>query len=69
MAIPKTSELYDSILTFLGKNGETALDRIRQEMALSFYVPDEEAFEDREQRYSIFENRVNYACWDLCHAG
>lgn len=69
MAIPKTNELYDSILAFLGENGETALDRIRQEMALSFYVPDEEAFEDREQRYSLFENRVNYACWDLCRAG
>lgn len=69
MAIPKISELYSSILNFLSENGETALYKIRQEMALSFYVPDEEAFEDREQQYSIFENRVNCACWDLCHAG
>ena len=68
MAIPKISELYDSILTFLSENGETELRKIRQKMALSFYVPDEEAFEDREQRYSIFENRVNFACWDLCRA-
>lgn len=69
MALPKISELYDSILAFLRENGEIPLNKIRQEMALSFYVPDEEAFEEREQKYSIFENHVNYACWDLCRAG
>lgn len=68
MAIPKISELYNVILTLLGENGETALEIIRKEMASSFYVPDGEAFEEKEQKYSIFENRVNYACWDLCHA-
>nr|WP_304955969.1 winged helix-turn-helix domain-containing protein [uncultured Acetatifactor sp.] len=69
MAIPKIQELYNAILAYLMENGETELSKIREEMAPLFYVPDDEAFEKGEQKYSVFENRVNYACWDLCHAG
>lgn len=69
MAIPQKTELYNAILDYLVENGETSLSKIREEMAPSFYMSDDEAFEKQEQKYSVFENRVNYACWDLCHAG
>lgn len=69
MAIPKISELYDSILSYLNEYGETALEKIRNEMAQAFYIPEDEAYDRREMRYSRFEGRVNDAVFDLCHSG
>ena len=50
MAIPKISELYDSILSYLNEYGETALEKIRNEMAQAFYIPEDEAYDRREMR-------------------
>ena len=69
MRIPQISELYDSILGYLNEYGETALEKIRNEMAQVFYIPDGEAYNRGEMRYSRLEGRVNNAVFDLCHAG
>lgn len=69
MAIPKTQELYDPILVYLNEHGETSLDKIRGDLARAFYIPKEEARERNEMRYSVFEGRVNHACFDLHYAG
>lgn len=69
MAIPKINELYDSILQLLHENGESHISIIRNEIARSFYVLEDEVTDRNNKRYSLYESRVNQACWNLCYAG
>lgn len=68
MAIPKISELYNPILQFLSENGRSHISTIRNEIARSFYVPEDEVLDRNDKRYSLYESRVNQACWNLCYA-
>lgn len=69
MAIPKISELYNPILQFLSENGKSHISTIRNEIARSFYVQEDEVLDRNNKRYSLYESRVNQACWNLCYAG
>ncbi|MCR5487422.1 MAG: winged helix-turn-helix domain-containing protein [Lachnospiraceae bacterium] len=70
MAVPKIGELFGPILK-LAYSGETvSLSGMRAMLADEFYVPKKEAFTRKEGAgYSLFEERVNAACYNLCHAG
>lgn len=70
MAIPKVQELYDPILGYLFSVKKDTLPNIRSAMQQYFYILEDEAFEKKkDEKYSLFEWRVNYACKNLYHAG
>lgn len=69
MAIPKINELYDPILLFLAEYGDASLSEIRSKFAQIFYILEEEATARKDKRYSLFEERVNNACFNLYYAG
>lgn len=72
MAIPKIRELYNPILDYLYKFGESSLADIRIAMARSFYIPDKEAFnynDNDDNKPTLFMGRVNNACYNLYFAG
>lgn len=69
MAILKIKELYNPILELIDKCSSAYLPDIRVELAEDFYSPKDEAFDFGDKYYSVFEDRVNNACYNLYHAG
>ena len=70
MRIPRIRELYNLILDYLKGCRTATLNEIRKDLALYFLLPDEIAYDRKDNNtYSIYESRVNQACWDLWHAG
>lgn len=70
MAIPGIQELYNPILGYLSEFGEDTLASIRKAMQKYFYISEEDAFINKmlHSHYTLFECRVNAACYNLYHA-
>ena len=69
--IPEIRDLYDPIMNFMQHVEEAHTEKIRDAVANYFYMDttDRVFKSDDNRKYSVFQKRINDACYNLCEAG